>query len=131
MGGKDWSTGDVNIGLQFAVRARLLGAVARDMARLAALVTGLASGVKRSAVGRGAVAGNVAELATGVALHGLGLAVTSKVVGATALVAGGRTRPSAGEAASHRGKATTGDRSTAAKTRDRRVGAVALSVTQD
>lgn len=67
------------------------------MASLAALVAGLASRVERAAVGGGAVARDVAELATGVALHGLGLAVAGEVVGAAALVAGRRAR-AAGEA---------------------------------
>jgi len=57
----------------------------------------------------------VAELAAGIALHGLGLAVARKVVGTTALVAGGRARATtksaaaaavATEAATHRRSAT-------------------------
>ena len=62
------------------------------MASLATLVAGLASSVQRSAVGGRAVARNVSELAAGVALHGLSLAVAGKVVGATALVAGSSPR---------------------------------------
>jgi len=58
------------------------------MACLAAAITGLAGGVEGTAVGGGAVAGDVAELAAGVALHGLSLAVAREVVGAAALVAG-------------------------------------------
>lgn len=69
----------------------LLGAVTRNVAGLATLIAGLTSSVERATVGRGAVAGNVAKLSAGVALHGLCLAVPSKVVGSTALVAGGRT----------------------------------------
>lgn len=61
------------------------------MAGLRALVADLAGGAQGAAVGGGAFAGDVAELAAGIALHGLSLAVTRKVVGATALVAGGRT----------------------------------------
>ena len=68
-----------------------LGAVARDVARLAASVAGLARRVEGTTVGSGAVAGDVAQLSTSVALHGLRLAVTRKVVWATALVASGRT----------------------------------------
>lgn len=59
------------------------------MARLGALVADLASGAQGTTVGCGAVTRDVTELAAGIALHGLGLAVTRKVVGATALVASG------------------------------------------
>lgn len=76
----------------------LLGAVAGDVTSLTALVASLAGSVERSSVRRSAVAGDVAELATGVALHGLSLAVASKVVGAAAFIASGRARV-AGEAA--------------------------------
>lgn len=69
------------------------------MTSLAALVAGLASGVERSTVGRGAIARNVAKLAAGVALHGLSLAVARKVVRSSTLVAGCGAR-TAGEAAS-------------------------------
>ena len=66
-----------------------LRALARDMARLAAAVARLSSSVQGSTIGRSTVTGDVAELATGVALHGLSLAVTSKVVGPATLVASG------------------------------------------
>lgn len=74
--------------LNLAVGVGLVGAVTRDVAGLAALVAGLAGSVERTAVGSGAIAGDVTELAAGVALHGLSLAVAGKVVRATALVAG-------------------------------------------
>lgn len=61
------------------------------MARLTAAVARLSGSVQWTTVGSGAITGDVAKLSTGVALHGLGLAITSKVVGTTALVAGGRT----------------------------------------
>lgn len=85
------------------------------MSSLTALVAGLASGVERATVGSSAVSGDVTELAAGVALHSLSLAVTSKVVGTTALVASGRARTT-GKAASAvaTGEATTAHRSTAA-----------------
>lgn len=84
------------------------------MAGLAALVAGLASGVQGTAVGGGAIPGDVAKFATSIALHGLSLAVTSKVVGATALVASSRARAvgeasaaiTANEAATAHGSAT-------------------------
>lgn len=60
--------------------------VAADVASLAAAVASLASAVQWTAIWRGAVPGNVAKLAASIALHGLGLAVTSKVVWTTALV---------------------------------------------
>lgn len=62
------------------------------MAGLAALVAGLAGSVQGAAVGGGAIPGDVTKLATGIALHGLGLAIAGKVVGATALVASSRAR---------------------------------------
>jgi hypothetical protein len=69
-----------------------LAAIAGDVASLATAVAGLASSVERAAVGCSAVTGNVTQFATGVALHGLSLAIPSKVVWSTALVAGSRTR---------------------------------------
>lgn len=86
-------------------------AVARDVASLGALVANLAGGAERAAVGRGAVTRDVAELAAGVALHGLSLAVAGEVVGATALVAGGGTgvaTESAAESTLETASATTG-----------------------
>ncbi len=87
----------VDVGGDLSGGGLLLGAVARDVAGLTALVAGLAGSVEGTAVGGGAVAGDVTELAAGVALHGLSLAIAGKVVGATALVAGSRAR-AAGEA---------------------------------
>jgi hypothetical protein len=58
------------------------------VASLGALVADLTGGAEGATVGRGAVTRDVAELAAGVALHGLSLAVTGEVVGTTALVAG-------------------------------------------
>ena len=66
-----------------------LGAVARDMTGLTAAVASLSSRVERATVRGRAVAGDVTQLAAGVALHGLGLAIARKVVRSTALVAGG------------------------------------------
>jgi hypothetical protein len=112
-------------------RGVLLGAVARDVSSLTALVAGLSSGVERATVGSGAVSGDVAELAAGVALHSLSLAITGKVVGTTALVAGGRAR-AASEATSAVAtrETTTAHRSTAAHgARTNRVGTSTSKVT--
>jgi len=65
-----------------------LRALARDMSSLATAVAGLTSGGERTAVGRSAVARDVAELSTGVALLSLSLAVAGEVVRPAALVAG-------------------------------------------
>lgn len=99
--------------LNLAVGVGLVGAVTRNMAGLAALVAGLAGSVEGAAVGSGAIAGDVAELAAGIALHGLSLAVASKVVRATALIAGSRastasetTTAEAAEAATANGGTT-------------------------
>jgi len=62
------------------------------VASLATLIAGLAGSVQRSTVGSSAVAGDVAQLAASVALHGLSLAVAGEVVGTAALVAGSRAR---------------------------------------
>ena len=71
------------------------------MAGFAAAVAGLTRSVERTAVGSRAIAGDVTELAAGVALHGLSLAVAGEMVRSAALVAGGRatTAESAPEAA--------------------------------
>lgn len=63
-------------------------AVAGDVASLGTLVADLTGGAEGTTVRSGAVTRDVAELAAGVALHGLSLAVTGEVVGTTALVAG-------------------------------------------
>jgi hypothetical protein len=87
-GGRGSVAVDIGLVLLFAVGVgRTLGALARDVANLAACVAGPAGGVERTAAGSRAVARDVTELAAGIALHGLGLAVTGKVVGAAALVA--------------------------------------------
>lgn len=58
------------------------------MASLGTLVADLTGGAEGAAVRCGAVPRDVTELAAGVALHGLSLAVTREVVRTTALVAG-------------------------------------------
>ena len=82
----------VNILLDLAVGVVLLGAIARDMPGFAALVASLASRAQRATVRSRAVARDVAEFATGVALHCLCLAITGIMVRPAALVASGRTR---------------------------------------
>jgi hypothetical protein len=66
----------------------------------------------------------VTKLAASVALHGLSLAVASKVVGATALVAAGgtatgETTAAASEATSERSASTTANRGDGSGTRSR------------
>ena len=93
-GSSETGAGVVNVQvvlLDLAVGVGLVGAVTRDVAGLAALVAGLAGSVERAAVGSGAITGDVAELAAGVALHGLSLAIAGEMVGSAALVAGGGT----------------------------------------
>ena len=68
------------------------------------------------------------KLAAGVALHGLGLAVAGKVVGSTALVAGGRA--SAASETATETSSVTATRSTSAATHSR-VGTVAGKVAGD
>lgn len=106
----------------------LRGAVARDVTSLATSIAGLPGRVERTTIGSSAVTGDVSEFAASVALHRLGLAVASKVVGPAALVASCGTRSSAetptrSETAS---KATTRNRSTAPDIRGGLVGAVTL-----
>lgn len=83
-----------------------LSAVTGDVTSLAAAVAGLSSGVKRAAVRGCAVAGNVTQLAAGVTLHGLGLAIASEMVGSAALVAGGRASAASKAAPEASSKAT-------------------------
>lgn len=65
-----------------------LCAVLADVTNLAATVAGLATlSIEWATIWSSAVAADVTKLATSVALHGLCLAITSVVVGATALVA--------------------------------------------
>jgi hypothetical protein len=122
--GHDRSAGHLDLGLHLADGAGLVGAVARDVAGLAALVASLAGGVEWAAVGGGAVTRDVAELAAGIALHRLRLAVASKVVRAAALVACCRTG-SADESAPHGSKAAAGDHAASTSPGDRGVRAVA------
>lgn len=93
------------------------------MAGLTAPVASLASCVEGAAVRGRAVTGDVAELAASVALHGLSLAVTREVVGATALVAAGSTAASetaaTSESTSEGRASTTADRGDGASTRGR------------
>lgn len=96
------------------------------MTGLAALVACLASGAERTSVGSGAVSRDVAKLATSVALHGLRLAVTSEVVGTTALVARSRARTTTISAAAVTTKATTANWTSTTHTNAGRVGARTL-----
>jgi hypothetical protein len=109
------------------------------VAGLGALVADLASGAQGAAVRSGAVTGDVAldrrlgqrtfrgrrilqetyQLAAGIALHGLSLAVASKVVGATALVASGSTRVAAVSTAETTVEAAARSTGTTADTRGR------------
>lgn len=120
-----------------------LGAVPRNVAGFAAAVAGLAGSVEWAAVRSGAVTGNVSygksvtlhriqttiltELATGVALHGLSLAITGEVVRSATLVASSRAS-AASEAAPEASITATGSASTAAHSW---VGAVAGKVASD
>lgn len=93
----------------------LLWAVAGDVTSLTAPVASLASSVERATVGGGAIARDVTKLAASIALHGLSLAITSEVVGTTALVASGRARATReATAAVATSESTTAHRSTAA-----------------
>lgn len=84
-GGGSWSSSR-RLAVHLSLRA-----VARNMASLAASIARLAGRVKWPTVGSSAVARDVAKLATGIALHSLSLAITSKMVGSSALVASSRT----------------------------------------
>lgn len=104
-----------------------LGALAADVSGLTASVAGLASRIERTAVRGLAVTRDVAKFSAGVAFHGLSLAVTCKVVRATALVAAGtgttlEATTEAAEAASCGHASATADwRSNASGTRGRAV----------
>jgi len=62
-------------------------AIFADVSRLAALVARLSGGVQGTSIGSGAVARDVAQFATGIALHGLRLAIAGIVVGSATFVA--------------------------------------------
>lgn len=64
------------------------GAIARNVTRLATLVASLANRIEGTTVRGSAIPRDMAQLAAGVALHRLCLAITGEVVGATALIAG-------------------------------------------
>ena len=104
----------VHLLLELAVAVILLGAVARDVAGLAALVAALACRTERAAAGSRAIAGDVAQLATGIAFHGLRLAVAGIMVGTAALVAGCRTRAAGKASTAVASKASTTNGSAAA-----------------
>lgn len=94
----------------------LLRALPADMTRLTTPVASLASStVERPTVRRGALAGDMSQLPTSVALHGLRLAIAGEVVGPTALVASRGAVDTAGEtAAETTAVATSGAGSAAA-----------------
>ena len=101
-------------------------AVTGNVTGLGTLVADLTRGAERAAIRSGAVSRDVAELAACVALHGLSLAVTGKVVGATTLVAGSSAGVTA-KAAAEALEATAGGGG-AASTGSSRVAAVALQI---
>lgn len=92
----------------------LLRAVPGNVAGLAALVACFASRVQGTAVRGGAVAGDMAQLATSIALHCLSLAVPSKVIRPTALVAGRMARTTGKATSSKSAETAAADGSTAA-----------------
>ena len=70
-----------------------LRAILRDVANLAASVAGFASfAIHGATVWRSTIPRDMAKLATSIALHGLSLAIASKMVGSAAFVASRRTR---------------------------------------
>lgn len=130
----DWSSNgsgdsiDVNLGgVDFRRDCRLLlhRAVARDVASLATAVASLARSAQGTSVGSGAILRDVTELAASITLHSLRLAVPSKVVGTTALIAGSRTR-AAGESSTAVAEATSTDGASTTEPSSARIGAVAL-----
>lgn len=80
-----------NILAGFTVRG-LLRAVAGNVAGLTTLVASLSGRVQGTAIGSRAVARDVTELAASIALHGLSLAITGKVIRSTTLIARSRAR---------------------------------------
>lgn len=129
--GRSRNAADINLLRNLAnTGSVLLRAVTRDVSSLTALIASLASSVERTAVRSSTIPRDVTELAAGIALHGLSLAITSKVVGTTTLVASGRARTT-GETttAVTTGEATTTHGSTTAHSRTNRVGAGASKVT--
>lgn len=93
------------------------------MASFSALVAGLSGGVQRATVRGSAVAGDMAKLATSIALHSLSLAVPGKVVGTAALVTSRLARATSETTTSITTKSATTDGSTAAHANTSGIGA--------
>lgn len=108
--------GHVDLIVNLGSDGGLLRAITRYVTGLSTLIAGLAGSVEGAAVGSRAITGNVAEFATGVALHRLSLTIAGEMVGTAALVAGSGARAAsetatakiaAGIAAAPHGGATT------------------------
>jgi len=104
----DWGNTKIDSITREVTVGSLLWAVTGNMAGFSALVASLASNVERSSVWCTAIPRDVTELPTSIALHGLSLTVTSKMVWSTALVASSRTGSTS--------KSTTGGKSASIST---------------
>lgn len=94
-GCSNWSRNSVqvDIGGDGLSNSVLVRAVPRNMSSLVASVASLARRVERAASRRSALLTNMTQLSASIALHGLRLAVASKMVRPTALIASrGATR---------------------------------------
>lgn len=92
------------------INSFVLRAITRNMASLATPIAGLSSSTQRAAIRGIAVATNMTELTTGIALHCLSLAVSGKMIGTSTLIAGSRACPTETTATEGRAtKATTSD----------------------
>lgn len=113
-----------------AISGSLLRAVSGDVSSFATLVAGLARSVQGAAVGGSAVARNMAQLAASIALHGLSLAISREVVGATTLVASSRASTSGETATSTEAatEASTSNRRATGNTNTGGIGACASQV---
>ena len=116
---------EVNLGGDLPIGV-LLRAVARNVTSLTTLVARLASGVQGATVRSSAVTGNVTKLATGVTFHGLSLAISGKMVGATTLVACSRARASSEASATEAASESTTTHGTTTTHSASRVGASPL-----
>ncbi|KAI1463917.1 uncharacterized protein F4812DRAFT_226819 [Daldinia caldariorum] len=100
------------------------------MASFSALVARLASSVERTTIRCCAVSRDVTKFSTGVAFHGLGLAVPCEVIRSTAFIAGSRPGPTSKTAPAKTTVAATANRGTASDSHTGRVRACSGKMTR-
>lgn len=124
------NSAQVDVGGDGLRHSVLVRAVPRNVSSLVAGVASLARCIERAASRRSALFTDVTQLSASIALHSLRLAVTSKMIGAAALVASSRAARLESAAAKATLESASSDGSAAANTNGPRALAVALSSCQ-